>query len=238
MYTSVVHTHRKNNEGHHIASSNKPRRTAMQQMTNGQSTWELMGHITPNTVRRAEAKAVPKPNMFAPRENKQQQPYRQKKTDCRNPMLIVREASQSSVLVSLVCLGARTHEPRKTLIDSSPAWCAPPGMVPLGSGFPCAGASCPWVLLLLGITVLPQEWPILLPVAVAHQPAMGCGFLALLPISSCHGLLSPCNSAARWATAPSPWLCSRFSDCCSGLYFVYVYVWKSKRKGMVRISFH
>lgn len=48
--------------------------------------------------------------------------------------------------------------------------------------------------VLWGITTLPQEWPILLPAEVSHQPAFG--FLALLPISSCHGLLSCFKSAA------------------------------------------
>lgn len=37
MNTSVIHTHRRNNEHPCIASSNKPCRTMLQQMTNGQS---------------------------------------------------------------------------------------------------------------------------------------------------------------------------------------------------------
>lgn len=66
-HTSVEHMHRRNNKHHCIASSNKLCRTVMQQVINGQSAWELMGHITHYTARGAEANAVPKANVFAPR---------------------------------------------------------------------------------------------------------------------------------------------------------------------------
>lgn len=80
-------------------------------MTNGLSASDLMGHSISNMVRGAEAKVVPKAN-FCSQEKNQQQPYGQEKTDCHNLMLILRVASESSVLVSLMCLEASLPFPR------------------------------------------------------------------------------------------------------------------------------
>lgn len=74
-------------------------------MTNGLSVSDLMGHSISNMVRGVEAKVVPKAN-FCSQEKNQQQPYVQEKTDCHNLMLILRLASESFVLVSLMCLEA------------------------------------------------------------------------------------------------------------------------------------